>query len=551
MTLLDVSETSRLRGALNDVAVSPLLGSRGGSARAAVLSVGSPRFDPATGDPILPDLAALYTTVDAVLLRSDVLVRLAGAELEALAGYVLAGGTLAIAVVRPEDVRHPTVAAFAGGAVRARTVFAATLAELELRAPGSGSSARIIPPARDPSSELAGLLAGYAGGNLHGSLYGSSASYGLGEVHLLAFDPARRPAVDDPWAQARIVDLTRRAFDRRSSLIFRLGTEPTSSSVNRVRQQLDPNEGSRWAVGAAAAVLIAYAVIAGPVNFSLAGRRGRPLRALLRLPLLAAVAFALVLGVGVAAKGVRGRARHLTLVEAGAGMASGAARRFRGFYASRAGELTVRGTDGRSVLSTAVFDSAERRDHLLVDRDGARLVGVAALPWQTAVVREDGFADLGDGIALVADGEADVAVINRSGHDLRAAIVRAHGEVSYFPRIADGERRSTLTGAKVRGSAAGRAWESAAGSPARVGGIELHRLGEHALGPLLEADAPGLADAWWAVSDAAGDWVDWFPEGVPVLLGQLDGGEGRSSDAGLRLEKDRVLVRVVGYGGRP
>ena len=35
------------------------------------------------------------------------------------------------------------------------------------------------------------------------------------------------------------------------------------------------------------------------------------------------------------------------------------------------------------------------------------------------------------------------------------------------------------------------------------------------------------------------------------FLGQLDGGEGRASDSGLRLESDRLLVRVVGFGGKP
>jgi len=554
VTLLDVSETSRLRGALGEVAVSPLFAVHGGSARGAAptLSVGSPRFDPVTGDPVLPDRAALYTSADAVLLRSDVLTRLVGAELDALAGYVLAGGTLAVVVVRPEDVRHPTLAAFAGGAVLSQAVSAATLAELTLPVPGAaGIAGKVLPPAREPSDELRGLLAGYAGGNLHGSAYGSSAGYGLGEVHLLAFDPTRRPALEDPWALARVVDLTRRAFDRRSTQVFRPGADPANISYNRVRRQLDPNEGSRWAIGAAAVVLLLYAVIAGPVSFSLAGRAGRPLRALRWLPIFAAAAFALVVGIGVAAKGVRGRARHLTLVEAGAGMPRGTARRFRGFYASRASALTVRTTEPDGVLSTVAFEPGDRRSHLVVDRDEARLVDVPALPWQTTVVREDGFASLGDGIALVADGEAGVAVINRTGRDLRAAVVRALGELYYFPRIADGDRKSTLTAERMSLGAAGRAWEGATGSPLRMGGVELHHLAAHALGPVLEADAPGLAEAWWAVSDAAGDACDWFPDGVPVLLGQLDGGEGPRSDAGLRLEKDRVLVRVVGYGGRP
>jgi hypothetical protein len=38
---------------------------------------------------------------------------------------------------------------------------------------------------------------------------------------------------------------------------------------------------------------------------------------------------------------------------------------------------------------------------------------------------------------------------------------------------------------------------------------------------------------------------------VPVLLAQMDGGQGKTSDSGLRLESDRLLVRVVGWGGAP
>jgi hypothetical protein len=553
LSLLDVSQGSRLRGAVNDVAVSPLFATRSGHGSVPLLSVGSPRYDPATGDPVLPDRAALYTSADAVLMRSDVLTRLAGAELDALAGYVVSGGTLAIAVARPEDVRHPTLVAFAGGAIARQSVFAATLADFALPSPtGSRSSSPVLPHAREPLDELAETLAGYAGGNLHGSLYGSSAAYGLGEVHLLAFDPTRKPAVDDPWAEARVVDLVRRAYDRRSSQVFRPGAEPSSPSYGRVRQQLDPNESSRWAIGAAALLLIGYAILAGPVSFSLAAKAGRPLRALRRLPFFSALAFALVVAIGIAAKGVRGRARHLTLIEAGAGMGKGSARRFRGFYASRGQELTVHTTDAGSVLATAPSDHADRQDHLFVDREGARLVDVPALPWQTVVVREDGFASLGDGIALVADGATGVTVINRSGHDLRGVILRdAAGLATYFPHVKDGDEVSSASGDKMSADPDGRRWESQVRVTRRAGGMVLHPLGETALPNVLEADAPGLADAWWALADAAGDTVDWFPDGVPVLLGQLDGGEGRLSDAGLRLERDRLLVRVVGWGGRP
>jgi hypothetical protein len=68
---------------------------------------------------------------------------------------------------------------------------------------------------------------------------------------------------------------------------------------------------------------------------------------------------------------------------------------------------------------------------------------------------------------------------------------------------------------------------------------------------VLAKDAPGLGEAWAAMEEAAGDAVDWFPEGVPVLLAQIDGGEGRASDSGLRIESDRLLVRIVGFGGKP
>jgi hypothetical protein len=36
-----------------------------------------------------------------------------------------------------------------------------------------------------------------------------------------------------------------------------------------------------------------------------------------------------------------------------------------------------------------------------------------------------------------------------------------------------------------------------------------------------------------------------------VLIAQLDGGEGKLTDSGLDVEIDRVLLRVVGFGGVP
>ena len=34
-------------------------------------------------------------------------------------------------------------------------------------------------------------------------------------------------------------------------------------------------------------------------------------------------------------------------------------------------------------------------------------------------------------------------------------------------------------------------------------------------------------------------------------MAQLDGGEGRTEDSGMLMDRDRVIVRVVGFGGLP
>jgi hypothetical protein len=554
--LLDVSEASRLRAAIHEASVSPMFAPWGTSTSYGTgpqIHVGSPRFDPATGDPVMPDRAALYAPVTVTLLRSDLLVKLGAAELDALSGFVLAGGTLAVSLARPEDLRHPSLTAFAGGEISQVSVHSETLKELRLPPAPSGST-KSIAPAESPSEGVGKSLVGFAGGNLHGSKYGASAYYGLGEFHLLSFDPTRKPAVDDPWAQSRVVDMSRQAFDRRSSVVFRQGGPSTAFNQDRVRKELDPNEGSRWAIAAATVLLCIYAIFAGPLNFTFNAKKGKPLRALFWMAILSAVTFFIIVGIGVAAKGLSGRSRHLTLVEAGAGMQKGTARRWRGFFLPRSQELTVRTSDSASVVMTAsVSAPAERNDHMVVDRDGARLVDVAALPWQTVVIREDGFASLGEGISILREGEKDIAVTNRSGRDLRGAILvfRGASGARYFAKIKDGERVLASAGADLDASSDGRAWLGRIGMPARAGFLDLHALGANSLGAILDKDAPGLGDAWWAMEESAGTMTNWFPDGVPVLLGQLDGGEGRAADAGLKLERDRLLVRVVGYGGRP
>ncbi len=510
----------------------------------SVVEVTSPIYDPVTGDPILPRRAAGYARVAAVVMRSDELVNLPAQELEALSGFLLAGGTLGLLMTRPEDLRNEIVAALVGGEVREVAVQPESLAELVLTAlpPSSTPPAGVRPPpvAAAPESDVKAAMRGFEGGNLRHSLYGASASYGLGEVHVLAFDPQTKPGVDSPWVHVRMVDLLRRANERTSGVLFRHGDMHTPASA--IRRQLDPNESSRWAIVVTALLLCLYSVIAGPVNFGYWRKRHRPLRALLWLPVTSAIAFGAVVGIGLGAKGCSGRARHLTLVEAGGGMKQGTARKWRGFFVPTAREMTVRASNASSVLGVEPMDLADQAtDNLRVDRDGLRLEKLALRPWETLVVREDGYSDLGGGISLLHVGEKEVKVKNKTGRRLRGLVLSLPwGEVRYLDELEDNASAS---------SKSFRATTRVSVGAGGASGLPLRDFNMYGLESKFEAASPGLTEAWSAVVGALPGRRDWFPGDVPVLLAQLDGGGGQARDTGLDVDTDRVLVRVVGYGG--
>lgn len=551
--LVDVAKTSALGAALRGMVV----GSRNDpfaspwgypSSAASTVEVTSPIYDAVTGDALLPQRAAGYARISAVLLRSEELARLPAAELEALAGYVIAGGTLAVVITRPEDLRDPVVVSLCGDAIRPVSVQPETLAPLEPVPAGSGLAAKTLARQPRPEPFLDGRLTGYEGGNLAPSLYGASAAYGLGEVHVLAFDPQTKPAVDSTWVHLRMVDLVRRANERLSGVIFRPGDVHTLASD--VRRQLDPNEGAGWAIVITALLLLGYAVVAGPLNFVYWRRKGRPLRALLWLPVTAGVTFGAVVVVGVVSKGCSGRARHLTLVEAGAGMQTGSARRWRGFFVPSAREMTIRTSSASSVLGTEITSGGDMaKDKLLVDRDGLRLVDISLRPWETLVVREDGYASLGEGITILPSGPDEVEVVNRSGHRLLGVVLHLPGPTLGVTRF----QASLDDGARVDSSSMTMVSRvvsiGAAPSPVAGHGLTLRDFEVYTLNRRLNDASGGLTNAWTAVKDAMTTRRDWFPEDVPVLLAEIEGGDERDGDTGLGVDRSRMLVRVVGYGG--
>jgi hypothetical protein len=430
--LVDVSEPPRLATALRDLPVATTFEPMGGwhmhsSKSTPAVATGGVRVDPATGDPVLPERAAGYAGASVVVMRSPELARLAGLPLDALANYVLGGGSLAVVITRPEDLRNPTLAAMAGGTLAqgpAPSEVRRTPAQAPERADSKGRrGAAHAPKSVWPTDDVATALTGYTGGNLYPTIFGAAASYGLGELHLLAFDPTKAPAVDDPWVQGRMLELVRHAWDRRTYTVSMQGALFGAFEVDEVRKVLDPNENSRWAIIIAAVLLCGYAVLAGPVNFARAHKRGRPLRALRHLPFWALGAFFVLVLLGWGAKGFVGKARHLTLVEAAPGMPKAVARRFRAFFTSASRSLTVRATDPASVLDAATEPRAGASRSLVVDRDGVQLVGLSTMPWETVVVREDGFASLAGGLTVLREPDGDITIVNRIARDLRAVLV--------------------------------------------------------------------------------------------------------------------------------
>jgi hypothetical protein len=237
-------------------------------------------------------------------------------------------------------------------------------------------------------------------------------------------------------------------------------------------------------------------------------------------------------------KGIEGRARRLSLVEAGAGMPRAATTRFRGFFAASSDELVVRATERSGVLDVA-GESADVPRRLVVDRDGVRLENFRAKPWQTVVVRDDGFIGLGGGISLV-ERDGDLWIKNRAARDLLAVIVKPPGKPArFFDRVADG--------AAVMASK-GRALPPSVGHLA-PGGPPFAPLDAASFAATVDGAARGLGDAWKALEAVANHQTDWWPADVPVLVAQLDGGEGKMVDSGLDVEMDRVLLRVIGWGG--
>ncbi|HEY1954738.1 MAG TPA: hypothetical protein VGH28_03985 [Polyangiaceae bacterium] len=588
-TLVDIDDPSRLgivlRGwpATVTYSVTPSYGyyTYAPTTAPMTIAVAAPTFDATTGDPILPTRAAAYSGVTAVLVHSDLLARLEAEPKDALLDWVAGGGTLAIVIARPEDLHGPEITKLAGTGVTTGPVNPALSSILAVPKPSTGagglfptgagtgyggirwdssddapspyqfirSSPTIAPSAGGPGRALDGKLVGFAGGHLEPSGYGASATYGRGAVHLLAFDPTEAPGVDDVWVQSRIVDMLNKSWDRRAAVVFPAGANARNATyayygggpgkTDDVRRALDPNENFRPALGFAAILLVLYSILVGPVNFLRAKNRGKPLRPLLLAPAFSATAFGAIVLMGLGVKGWRGRTRHLSLAETGSGQSRAAITRFRGFYTSETRSLTISASDRTSVLDVLSSDSVMDDKALVrVDRDGFSLDNITSLPWQTLVVRENGFVDL-KGPVTITTTASSTDVKNGTGATLLDVLVWVPADgVRYFASIKNGDTVSATTGKLVENAATRRT--TAAGT------FTVHPFDPSTVAAMLASkDGDRITKTWSPMTTVAGDAVDWFPDDEDVVLAEVEGGERVKTDNGLPVENDRMLLRVV------
>jgi len=440
--LLDLGRTGRLEVALRGERLAAHRALHAWAAGTPLdLVVTHVEVDARSGEPVLPERGLVYDNATVVLVRSDALIAMPESRARALFDWIVAGGSLAVSVAAPGDLEHARLVELFGGPVSLETATAlAQPASFEIaepdNAPAVAASASVAVRVA-PGEQVAAKLTAVKGGGLTPSRWGSSHAYGLGEVHALAFDPTASDSVDDPWVRRSMVELVRTAWDRRAPIAVAGEAAFDEGHTETARRTLDPNEGSRWTIWVSAIVLVLYALLAGPLSFRRAARRGTPLRAFVELPLWSFGAAILIVLAGAIAKGGRSRARRLSFMEVAAGERRAAILRFRALFASSAGSLGVKALDPSSLLDVAGRAPDVTRT-LSLGRRTAELVDMHGRPWETVLVREDGYIDL-DGAVRFVDAGGDVRIENGLGRDLVGVVARAGGgDLRYFARIPHG-----------------------------------------------------------------------------------------------------------------
>lgn len=515
----------------------------------------------ATGSPRLPRLVAGYRAVALVLLDSGSLNGLAPGERQSLAGYVAEGGSLAVIVRSPNDLRHPVLGALVGEGV----------ASLPL--PSSSGEPEALDPWRMPRvSPRAATLAGarsWGGGRLDprwlaavdrglpaGTL-GATARYGDGVVHLLSWDPSQTASLEDPWSARTVLQLAAHADHRRAPRLF--APEPETLPIpGPVRSFLSPSarQGLDLLRAGAIVVAFAWAVLLAAWVTRRHGARWlfAPVSAALTL-----AAWALLARDGLAHRSALVQARTLSVLDAPWGFSVASARRFHMVYSGHRRSLAIHLGGPERVV--AVDPTAGRGPITrLVAPDATHLLGLGVLPWTPTFVREDGPEPLGGAVTLHRDPAGVLSVRNGLPWTLREALLLDHKSCSgwSFEAIAPGRTLSVREGRALPRSIVERfvvpqlpalpAWGSpeAAALARRPPSIGAEAPDDVAM-PLGRWFGHRLADnPWDAVLSSAevpGRAEPWVLRDGACLIARIDR-PAAATRAGLRLASESTWLRV-------
>jgi hypothetical protein len=486
---------------------------------------------------VLPQWVASWHGIDAVFISTADLVALDERELSALGGFVIGGGTLALSVTRPDDLRHPSVVKLVGGEAHPTSpdpILRERFPEPFLPTPELARFAGATVPGEST------VLQGYSGGNLAPVVYGSAAPYGLGQVALLSFDLDNPLHADDPFVGVRLLELTRSAHERRASGASGVGTIPRAalgrfSGSPSLAELLQASTSKRWTMVVVCLLLCVYGAFVGPGLQHMGKKRGDLLFSLRWLPVASLSAFLLVVAIGIVTRGFSGRARRISFVETGAGMDLGVGFRARGFFTPSDTEVLVGALREGNALSAP--RSVEYRPTLEVKGDALTLGGFESLPSQTVVVREEGLLDLGGPVDVYQEANGTLIVHNRTPTELRSVLLKSDkGDWFFTASIPAGERWSAVTGTDT--PAALTTWGSGSRGYADFPfeDFTFHRI----------FGDPSVGETWAAIDGNDGRGNEWFPADVPVLLATVD--EDIARDSGFAVEKATTYVRVVGFG---
>jgi len=515
----------------------------------------------ATGSPRLPRLVAGYRAVALVLLDSASLNGLAPSERQSLAGYVAEGGSLAVIVRSPNDLRHPVLGALVGDGVSAFPM------------PSWSREPEVIDPWRVPRvAPQAATLAGartWGGGHLDprwlaavdrgvpaGTL-GATARYGDGVVHLLSWDPSQTASLEDPWSARTVLQLAAHADHRRAPRLF--APEPETLPIpGPVRSFLSPSARPGLDLLRAGAIVAAFAsalLLAAWMTRRLGARS-------LFAPVCAALtlaAWALLAREGGAHRAALVQARTLSVLDAPWGFSVASARRFHMVYSGHRRSLAIHLGGPERVV--AVDPTAGRGPITrLVAPDAAHLVGLGVLPWTPTFVREDGPEELRGAVTLHRAPTGELSVRNGLPWALREVLLLDRGSSSgwSFEAIAPGRTRSVREGRALPRSVVG--WFVVPELPALPGWGSPEAAALARRPPSIGADAPGDVAAplgrwfghrrddnpWDAVLASAavpGRAEPWVLREGACLVARIDR-PAAATRAGLRLASESTWLRV-------